>query len=86
MVEQPTFNPPANSEPILSIQDLLEEGQSDILSDYLSLSFSAHSAGTKICITTTDAKPTTFCTIIPATSKIDLQSLQFIASAKAPRL
>jgi len=81
MVEQSIFNPSMTSAAVLSVQDLLYEGRSRILSDYLSLSISLHDTGTKICITTTDAKPVTYCAIIPATSTIDLPTLRFVAAA-----
>lgn len=63
----------------LSFQELLLSGQAEGAGEYLSLSISARGEFIRIQMTTTDARPMTYTAIIPKISKIDFNSLLFLA-------
>jgi hypothetical protein len=59
----------------LSLQDLLIDAESDALSDYLALSISLDGQDAKISVTTTDADPTTYSSVLSGIQEVDLQTL-----------
>ncbi|MCQ8105317.1 hypothetical protein NP590_14475 [Methylomonas sp. SURF-2] len=63
----------------LSFQELLLSGQAEGADEYLSLSISVRGEFIRIQMTTIDARPMTYTAIIPKISKIDLNSLLFLA-------
>lgn len=59
----------------LNLQDLLIDEQSDMLSEYLSLSIENLGADTKVSVTTVEDNPTTYSSTISGVSFTDLQYL-----------
>lgn len=63
----------------LSLEDLLADEQANMLSDYLSLSIMPLGEDTRISVTTTDAEPTTYSSILYGVASLDLQMLELDA-------
>ncbi len=61
----------------LSLNDLLVDEQANILSDYLSLSITHLGEDTQVSVTTTDADPVTYTSILYGVASLDLQTLIF---------
>lgn len=59
----------------LSLQDLLIDEKANALSEYLSLTITNLGADTQVSVTTTDAVPITYMSILYGVSVMDLQSL-----------
>ena len=59
----------------LNLQDLLEDEQTNELSDYLSLSIESLGEDTKVSVTTVEDNPTTYSSTITGVSFTDLQYL-----------
>ncbi|MBE0471821.1 MAG: type I secretion C-terminal target domain-containing protein [Methyloprofundus sp.] len=68
------INEDSNQE-ALNLQDLLADEQTDILSEYLSLSIENIGADTKVSVTTVEDNPTTYSSTISGVSFTDLQYL-----------
>jgi len=60
---------------VLDLQDLLVDEQSDILSDYLSISMEGVEGDTIISVSTVEDCPTTYSSTISGVSLTDLHSL-----------
>ena len=76
MKEHPTQeNSEAPGKESLSLQDLLIDEKANVLSEYLSLSITNLGPDTQVSVTTTDAMPTTYTSILYGVSAIDLQTL-----------
>jgi hypothetical protein len=71
--QQPTNN--TQEKESLSLNDLLIDEKANILSDYLSLSITNLGADTQVSVTTTDAEPVTYTSIIYGVASLDLQTL-----------
>jgi len=69
------INEDNNQEEALNLQDLLADEQTDILSEYLSLSIENIGADTKVSVTTVEDNPTTYSSTISGVSFTDLQYL-----------
>ncbi len=59
----------------LNLQDLLEDDETDVLSEYLSLSIKTDGEDTKVSVTTVEDNPTTYSSLLVGVSCHDLQSL-----------
>lgn len=59
----------------LNLQDLLIDEQSDVLSEYLSLSIENQEENTKISVTTIEDNPTTYSSTFSGVSFTNLQYL-----------
>jgi len=69
------INKDDNQEETLNLHDLLEDEQTDTLSEYLSLSIENIGADTKVSVTTVEDNPTTYSSTINGVSFTDLQYL-----------
>ncbi|MDF1584061.1 MAG: type I secretion C-terminal target domain-containing protein [Methyloprofundus sp.] len=69
------INEDSNPKEALNLQDLLADEQTDILSEYLSLSIENIGADTKVSVTTVEDNPTTYSSTISGVSFTDLQYL-----------
>lgn len=69
------INEDDNQEETLNLHDLLEDEQTDTLSEYLSLSIENIGADTKVSVTTVEDNPTTYSSTISGVSFTDLQYL-----------
>jgi len=69
------INKDDNQEETLNLHDLLEDEQTDTLSEYLSLSIENIGADTKVSVTTVEDNPTTYSSTISGVSFTDLQYL-----------
>lgn len=59
----------------LSLQDLLDDQQEDILSEYVSLSLTNQGENTQVSVTTVEDSPTTYLGTLWGVSLTDLQLL-----------
>ncbi|MCK5120779.1 MAG: type I secretion C-terminal target domain-containing protein [Methylococcales bacterium] len=59
----------------LNLQDLLVDEQTDVLSEYLSLSIESLGEDTKVSVTTVEDNPTTYSSILSGVAVVDLQYL-----------
>jgi len=69
------INEDDNQEEALNLHDLLEDEQTETLSEYLSLSIENIGADTKVSVTTVEDNPTTYSSTISGVSFTDLQYL-----------
>ena len=67
--------PDDNQEEALNLEDLLVDEQTDILSEYLSLSIESLGEDTKVSVTTVEDNPITYSSTISGVSFTDLQYL-----------
>ena len=68
-------NETENTKESLNLQDLLEDEQTNELSDYLSLSIENLGEDTKVSVTTVEDNPTTYSSTLSGVSFTDLQYL-----------
>jgi len=68
-------NETENTKESLNLQDLLEDEQTNELSDYLSLSIENLGEDTKVSVTTVEENPTTYSSTLSGVSFTDLQYL-----------
>lgn len=59
----------------LGLQDLLEDGTNDVLSDYLSISLEPVSEGTKVSVTTVEDQPAVYSSTLVGVTLTDLNCL-----------
>jgi hypothetical protein len=82
------MNPPAPASPIqtgiIDIRDLLDECQSEQLSDYLILSIRSDGQDTTISFTTPHTHPETYAAVLPGVAASSLQALLLESSLISP--
>jgi len=66
---------PNNQQRVLDLQDLLIDEQTDVLTEYLSLSIENIGSDTKVSITTVEDIPTTYSSMLSGVSVTDLNDL-----------
>ena len=59
----------------LNLQDLLIDEQSDVLSEYLSLSIESFGEDTKVSVTTVEENPITYSSTLSGVTVVNLQYL-----------
>ncbi|NOR68231.1 MAG: type I secretion C-terminal target domain-containing protein [Methylomarinum sp.] len=59
----------------LNLQDLLIDEQSDVLSEYLSLSIESFGENTKVSVTTVEENPITYSSTLSGVTVVNLQYL-----------
>lgn len=64
-----------NEQDSLDLQDLLVDGSTDVLSDYLSISLEPLSDGTKVNVTTVEDQPATYSSTLTGVTLINLDCL-----------
>jgi hypothetical protein len=82
------MNPPTPLSPIqtgiIDIRDLLDECQSEQLSDYLTLSIRSDGQDTTVSFTTTHLHPETYAAVLPGVAASSLQALLLESSLISP--
>lgn len=82
------MNPPTPVSPIqtviIDIRDLLDECQSEQLSDYLTLSIRSDGQDTTVSFTTTHPHPETCAAVLPGVAASSLQALLLESSLISP--
>jgi len=66
---------PNNQQRVLDLQDLLIDEQTDVLTEYLSLSIENIGSDTKVSVTTVEDIPTTYSSMLSGVSVTDLNDL-----------